>query len=144
MRNLPEAQRLSYLRVLIAIAHSDGILNKEEIARIKAFAQELGFDEGEMDKSVEDLRCGVGVEEALAHADFDVSARCNLLRDAYELAWSDAFVNPAETQHLRLLVERLNLEDHAPSIHAWVERHISLKQDWARITSDAGENPKTR
>lgn len=140
---LKPEERLSYLRVLIAIAHADGVLDAEEARQIEACARQLGLSADELTEVRRDLADGLDVTRAMAGVRFSVPTRCRLLRDAYTLAWSDELVTPEELRSLRALVDALDLSDHAPRIQAWVERHIAQQSDWRDITDDVARDPRT-
>ncbi len=135
--SLSASERLPYLRVLIAIAHADGVLDEEEARKIEGSALGLGLGEEEMAEVRRDLAAGLDVAQAVAGASFSIGTRLMLLRDATTIAWSDDLVTPEELRGLRALAEALGLAGYAPRIQAWVERRLGLDRDWSRIVEDA-------
>lgn len=134
---MTEEEQLPYLRALIAVAHSDGVLDGDEARTIEGAALSLGLEPEALARIRRDLAQGLEVSQALGQASLSLETRCRLLRDAYLLAWSDELMTPEEHRALAALVVLLGLEALAPRIQSWAERELAMRRDWEAILAAA-------
>lgn len=96
-------KKRNYLRILIALACSDGVFDLEEKILIKTIGIRRGLTEGQVNELL---------EESSEHELFvpDASNRMNLLYDAMQVVYADGKVTEGEVAFVTNIISALELE----------------------------------